>query len=292
MRALASQSILPTRWVIVADRCSDDTAEVARRFAHDLPYIRVLERTGMTGRNFASKVEAFRAGYRLLEGERFSFVGNLDADVTFGETFFRGILAEFHADPRLGVAGGWITEERRGRFLPRFGNSEDSVAGATLVARRRAFEEAGGFPPLRHGGEDAALQVAVRMRGWRVRSFPHLEVRHHKTPNNSLASLARARFLEGRRDHALGYDVVYEGAKCLRRAVERPFAIGGILRLAGYLSSLLRGEARPVSGAFVAFLRAEQRRRLRSLFGSARAQGTREATTPSSRACDRTERRW
>ena len=49
----------------------------------------------------------------------------------------------------------------------------------------------------------------------------------------------------------------------------KPYVVGGLLLLAGYLGALVRGVERPVSPALVQFHRSEQMQRLRRALWSA-----------------------
>jgi len=277
MDAVIAQTAPPLRWVIVDDASDDDTVRVAEERARNMPFVSVVRiasrGTGRAGAGFASKVLAFERGCEELSGLGHGFVGNLDADVTFGPRLFEGLLEEFDRDPRLGCAGGWIREPCGVGPRARFGNSERDVAGALQLFRRECLDEIGGFAPLACGGEDAAAQAAARMRGWRVRAFPRLAIDHHRPTPRGIAAGGTARFREGVRDRALGYHPLFEVFKCARRALERPYVIGAAARLMGYAWSCLEGGGAGVSPEIANFIRREQLRRMRSLLVR-RAAGT------------------
>ncbi len=265
--AVAAQTVPPLRWVIVDDGSTDDTARIAEEYAARVAFVSVIKRIRRAGggRDFASKVFAFECGCRELEGLGYDFIGNVDADVSFGPRLFEGLLAEFGRDARLGVAGGWVREPGRGGLRPRFGNSERDVAGSVQLFRRACFARIGGFPPIACGGEDAAAQAIARMRGWRVRTFPHLVIDHHRPVPGGVVSGGAARFRQGVRDRALAYHPVFEVLKCVRRAAERPYLVGAAMRLAGYAWSCLAGTERGVPPDVARFIRGEQLRRIRAL---------------------------
>jgi hypothetical protein len=66
-------------------------------------------------------------------------------------------------------------------------------------------------------------------------------------------------------DYAFGSEPIFEILKCLERVTEKPFFIGTAARLTGFLWSSLIREPRPVSDEFIAFLRAEQKKKTLSL---------------------------
>jgi len=275
--AVVAQTVPPLRWVIVDDGSDDDTARVAEERARNASFVSVVRiasrRPGRRRSRFASKVFAFERGREGLSGLDHCFLGNLDADVTFGPRLFERLLGEFDRDQRLGCAGGWIRELCGGDARARFGNSERDVAGALQLFRRECLDEIGGFPPLACGGEDAAAQVAARMRGWRVRAFPRLAIDHHRPTPGGVAAGAAARFREGVRDCGLGYHPLFEFLKCARRTLERPYVVGAAARLAGYAWSCVAGKGAGVTPDIARFIRREQLRRMRSVLVR-RAAGT------------------
>jgi glycosyltransferase involved in cell wall biosynthesis len=269
IESVLAQRQQPERWVIVDDGSDDATGAVARRYAGRAGFLRVLRRPGEPADGFASKVRAFEAGRAELRDVGFDFIGNLDADVTFGPDFFRLLIDKFLKNPRLGIGGGWIYERQLGNFRPRYGNRTEDVAGAAQLFRRECFEAIGGYPELRFGGEDSAAQAAARLYGWQVASFRPLCVNHHKTPGRKLAAGCRQQFREGIRDRALGYHPLYLALKCARRTVAWPPLAGSACRLGGYVWALARGVKPGLDSQVVAFIRREQLGRIRAMRGLA-----------------------
>jgi hypothetical protein len=102
--------------------------------------------------------------------------------------------------------------------------------------------------------------------GWEVRSFPDLSVYHHRATGTAGTTAWRARFRDGMADYFVGYQMLFEIGKCVRRLRERPFLISGVLRLLGYVFPRLTGQARGVPDDLIRYLKAEQRRRV--LYGA------------------------
>jgi biofilm PGA synthesis N-glycosyltransferase PgaC len=103
IEAVLSQTVLPQKWVIVSDGSVDFTDEIVARYEQRHSFI-CLVRAGKQGqKDFGSKVKAFQAGYSQVRDAHYDFLGNLDADVTFGADYYEQILERFHANPGLGL---------------------------------------------------------------------------------------------------------------------------------------------------------------------------------------------
>ena len=265
IQSVLNQSVWPLRWVIVSDGSSDRTDEIIRPYADRHNFIRFLRVTRPPGRSFGSKVRALRSGNELLEGTNADYVGNLDADISLGSSYFEDLMAHFEKRPMLGLAGGFVCEENEGKFLSRRSNRVYSVAHAAQLVRRECYAAIGGYALLEYGGEDWHAQTCARIRGWEAEAFPELKVFHHRHTGEG-DNLARHKFRQGRMDYSLGSDPLFEVLKCLERIPERPFLGGSLARLAGFCWSYLYRDERPVSAEFIAFLRSEQKQKILSVF--------------------------
>jgi glycosyltransferase involved in cell wall biosynthesis len=261
IKAVMSQTLLPKRWVIVSDGSIDETDKIVGGYADRYPLIELVRIGKDHARSFASKVYALNAGLERLNDSDCEFIGNLDADVSFDESYFANLVGEFERDPGLGLAGGFIYEKRHGGFSARANNSIRSVAGAVQLFRRECYESVGGILPLKYGGEDWCAEVMARMKGWRVRAIPELKVFHHK-PTGAGAGVLRYWYHQGFMDYSLGSHPLFAIVKCLRRLRAKPYVAGTLARLTGFVWAYYRKEERPVPREFVEYLRREQKGRL------------------------------
>jgi glycosyltransferase involved in cell wall biosynthesis len=258
--SVLQQSVLPTAWFIIDDGSSDGTAAIVERMAAEHPFIRLQSTSSRGGRNFGSKDKAIMAAYRLAESLEFGFVSVLDADTTLERNdYYESLIAEFDRNPRLGIAGGYIYERRRGVWEVRPGNSEDSLAGSGILFCRACFDEIGGYAELCYGGADWLVQLDAKMAGWGTMTRPDLRVFHYR-PTSSAGGTWRGMFREGLMDASFGSDPVFEFFKCGRRGMSRP--LGGLVRFGGYLWWNLTGRKPLIHAEKVAFLRKEQRAKL------------------------------
>lgn len=261
--SVAAQTQLPGKWIVVSDGSTDRTDELVRKYAEDFSFIELLRLERDQRRNFASKVFAQKAGIRLLALDEFDFVGLMDGDVSFPPGYFRDLFKEFRRDPSLGLASGFVYEEVDGRFIPSKGNRDHSVPGQVQMFRRKCFKSIGGPVPIRYGCVDTYMEIAARMKGWRVQSFPELEIRHHK-PYGSAVGVLGYFYRQGVADYSIGYHPAFEFVRMVRHIPYRPFFSGAMVQLCGFVAASLRRGKRAVSPELVAFLRKEQKRRLLS----------------------------
>ena len=264
LESICRQSVLPVRCVVVDDGSTDRTAEAAERFAARASWIEVLRRPPRIHRSFAGKAEAFNAGFAHLQGLEFEFVGSLDADVTFEPDYFEFLLTKFHQTPRLGVAGTNMTEEGYDPVRESYFNEQD-VFGACQLFRRACFEEIGGYTPVHGGGIDWIAVRMARMRGWQTRCFMDKVFYHHRPMGQTESNVLRGRFEYGKKDYYLGNHPLWEMLRIGFQLTARPYVIGGLAIMAGYLYGLATRMARPLSPDLLRFHRQEQMGRLRAL---------------------------
>ena len=264
IRSVLAQTQIPIRWVIVSDGSSDKTDEIVQKYASDHPFIRFLRISRKPGRSFGSKVKALHAGYELLKDVSYGFIGNLDADVSIGASYFEQLLGRFHSSPSLGLAGGYVVEESNGEFRDRPSNRVYSVAHAGQLVRRECYEAIGGYAILEFGGEDWHAQICAKMKGWEAQAFPELKIFHHRHTGEA-ENLLRHKFRQGRMDYSFGSDPLFEFLKCAERVGEKPILFGSASRFAGFAWSWICRDQKPVSDDFVSFLKNEQRQRVAGL---------------------------
>ena len=264
--SVGSQVLLPLKWIIVSDGSTDRTDEIVRDYAGRSQYIQLFRITKDHPRNFAAQASAINAGLDQLKNYDYDYIGNLDADVSFESTYFERLIVHFENDGQLGLAGGSICEECRGEFRPRKSNRSYSVANAVQLFRRECLETLGGrYFILQYGGHDWQAEVTARMKGWHVQTFSELKVFHHR-PTGAGTGLWRHSFRQGLMDYSMGVHPLFEIAKLLARVLRQPYVPAPLFRLIAFLYAYCRGETRPVSKEFMAFMRKEQFERLRVLY--------------------------
>jgi glycosyltransferase involved in cell wall biosynthesis len=249
--ALAAQTHMPERWVVVDNGSSDRTGGVLRRLAETHPWLEVLTLPGGAPSRGAPIVRALHAALSALAAEPPGFVVNVDADTSFEEDYFARLIDRFSEDPQLGIAGGTCYELERGGWRQRHVTGS-TVWGGSRMFRWSCLEDV--LPFEERFGWDGIDEVKANARGWRTRTFQDLPFRHHRR-EGARDGRFRARVEQGRVAHYLGYRVWYLGLRMLRHLPSDPFAVG---LLWGYGSSALRGAPRCADESARAYLRSQQ----------------------------------
>jgi len=262
IESVLRQSVLPLAWFIMDDGSTDRTAAIIESFAAKHPFIRLNSAGSREGRNFGSQYKALQAAYELAGTLEFDFLGVQDADIAPERAdYYEVVLGEFERNPRLGIAGGFIYELLNGEWRCRRSNSGDSVAGGIQMFRRKCFEQIGGYKPLYFGGSDSLALLDAQILGWEIRTRPDHKILHYR-PTSTAGGKWRGIFRSGFEDASFGYHPVFELFKCCRRVTSRPFVLGSVVRLGGYIWWNLSGRGPVIPPEKVAFLRREQMAKL------------------------------
>ena len=265
LRSMVAQTVKPARWVIVSDGSTDGTDDIVRPYAAAHPWIEMIALPERTGRNFASKAQAFETGYAAARRWAHEVVGNLDADVSFGSDHFEFLLRRFADTPRLGVAGTAFVEKGSVAYNYVYTNVEH-VSGQCQLFRRECFEEIGGYREIRGGGIDWTAVTTARMIGWQTRTFIERHFVHHRPMGTGASGVLAARFRFGRQDYYLGSHPVWELLRAVYQMRKWPYVVGGLVLYSGYVWAWLRRVERPIPPELVAFRRREQKQGLKRIF--------------------------
>lgn len=259
--SVCSQTVLPDKWVIVSDGSTDRTDDIVRPYVARHSWIELVRRPERLERHFAAKVHCFNSGYETLRGADYDIIGNLDADITFESDYLEFLLGKFAEDKELGVAGTPFVEEGV-QYDYRFTNVEH-VSGACQLFRRECFEEIGGYQAVKGGGIDWIAVTTARMKGWKTRTFLERVCHHHRPMGTATSSPLKALYKLGRQDYFLGGHPLWQCCRAGFQMIRKPYFLGGLLLLAGYIGAMARRVEKPIAPDLVRFHRREQMHRLR-----------------------------
>jgi glycosyltransferase involved in cell wall biosynthesis len=250
--ALAQQTRLPERWVIVENGSSDGTRAVAEALveAYDWAQLLVREESGSRERG-APIVRAIHAGIEAAGGEA-DLVVNVDADVTMEPDYFERLLEAFEREPSLGIASGSAWELSDGVWRQRFVTG-GTVWGATRAYRRTCLTSL--LPLEERHGWDGIDQLKARARGWETRTLTDLPFRHHRTEGSEDGSSWAHWLANGDTAYFMGYRPWYLLLRTLHRVRHDPAAIAMI---GGYAAAAARRSPRLDDPGARAVLRDDQ----------------------------------
>lgn len=271
IRAVAAQTCLPLRWVIVSDGSTDGTDDIIREYCDRYPWLRTLRMPEHRDRTFAAKAVCFNAGYESIRAIDFDVVGNLDADITLPKDYYEFLLERFVQNPRLGVAGTPFVEDADRPEVHSYAQGFadlNHVSGACQTFRRHCFDEVGGYVPIKGGGIDWVAVTTARMRGWETRTFLERYCIHHRKMGTAARGPLAARFRHGQEDYLVGGHPLWQMVRGVYQMGKRPLILGGAALMAGYFTAMLLRRQRTVSDELVRFRRREQMVRLRRMLGS------------------------
>lgn len=255
---MINQSVRPALWIIVDDGSRDDTVPIAQAAAAAHDWIRVHRRADRGERKVGGGVvEAFNEGLSLVDLEDYEYVCKLDGDLEFGPRYFERLFEYFAADLRLGTASGkcWL---RVGNRLVRERTGDDFSQGALKTYRVECFRHIGGF--VNEVMWDGIDCHRCRMLGWKAISLHDEELRfiHLRPMGSSHKGILHGRLRWGRGQYFMGTHPLYALAIAAYRMFERPWIIGGLCILFGYLSAWLKGLRRYEDPEFRRYLRRWQ----------------------------------
>lgn len=264
IKSVIVQTYLPLKWIIVSDGSTDGTDDIIKKYLQDYPWIELVRTPERKERHFAGKVMAFNAGYEKIKDLNYEIIGNLDADLSFEKDYFEFLLSKFAENPELGVAGTPFVEDGK-HYDFRFA-STDHVSGACQLFRKACFEEIGGYIPIKGGGIDWVAVTTARMKGWTTHTFTDKVCNHHRKIGTGDSSQLMSQFKYGQKNYFLGGHPLWHLSKSIFQMKNKPYIIGGLLLLWGYLWASIKRMERPVSPELMKFYRAEQMQRLKNIF--------------------------
>lgn len=264
--SLAAQTVKPARWVVVDDGSTDATPDLVRAAAKEHDWIRLVQREKRPDRRVGGGVVlAFEAGLESLADQDdpidYDFLCKLDGDLRVGPRYFQTLLECMAAEPRLGTLSGkcYLVTDGEVRWEK---TSDEFSLGAAKFYRRTCFEAIGGF--VREVMWDGIDCHRCRLLGWKAASIHHtdLEIHHLRQMGSSHKGVLHGRRRHGRGQYFMGTHPIYMLASGVYRMLEKPYIIGGLNMMYGYVAAALRGDTRYDDPVFRRYLRRWQMAKL------------------------------
>ena len=140
IQCVLSQTLKPSKWIIVSNGSTDRTEEIVQKYTADNPWMELVKTPGTAKRNFAGKALALNQAYARAKGLPFEVVANLDSDISFEKDYFNFLLNQFLNDKELGIAGTPYIENGRDVSV-RLKYDANYVHGQCQLFRKECFEK-------------------------------------------------------------------------------------------------------------------------------------------------------
>jgi glycosyltransferase involved in cell wall biosynthesis len=231
--SLANQTLLPKRIVIVDDHSTDTTSKVVSRYAEMFPFIHLVKITSEDKHLPGSKViKAFYKGFETLDDD-YDIICKFDADLIFPANYLEKVAEIFKNNPKCGMAGGFCTIEKNGKWEVENLTNKDHIRGALKAYRKTCFGDIGGLKTAM--GWDTADELLAQYHGWEVVTVPLLLVKHLKPTGKTYDKTAR--YKQGEAFYTLRYGFWLTAIASMKLAFKKGKPFIGVDYLRGYFEA-------------------------------------------------------
>jgi biofilm PGA synthesis N-glycosyltransferase PgaC len=252
--SVISQSVLPALWVIVDDGSTDDTPNILAEYARKHDWIRIVTRADRGTRSVGPGViEAFYAGYSTTNPPDYDYLCKLDLDLRLPPRYFELLMQRMVENLQIATCSGKAYIESDGTLTSERHGDENSI-GASKFYRTSCFISLGGF--VREVMWDGIDGHRCRMKGWIACSWddPDLRFVHLRPMGSSQQSIFVGRMRHGYGQYYMGTGLLWMLATAVYRIPEKPYVIGGLAILWGWLRSAIARKPRYADTEFRRFL--------------------------------------
>ena len=256
-RQLNESTVKPSLWVVVDDGSTDASVNSLESVHTDVRTV-IVGRTNKGGLIGGSAFTAWQYGVDqgLQEIRAASYIMKLDADVELPRDYLERVLESFTSDHTVGVSGGILIETS---------DREQTVhvPGPVKLYSRVGYDALAKVP--RAVGFDVMDEVAISAAGLHTVVRRDLPFRVRR-PIGASQGLIHGRRRNGKVCKWTGYSVPYFFLHALRYAFRKPYIVGSIAMIVGYL----RAGAGPYDSNLKKAHSRQQLQKLRRAFESPR----------------------
>lgn len=243
--SVISQSVLPTKWIIVDDGSTDSTPEILKEYSNKHSFIEIITRQDRGERKVGPGViEAFYAGMKAINLDDYEYLCKLDLDLILPEEYFEQLMIKMESNPRLGTFSGkaYFIDDNNDFVSEKCG--DESSLGMTKFYRITCFKQIGGF--VKQVMWDGIDSHRCRRLGWTSSSEDRKELRftHLRPMGSSQQNILTGRKRHGFGQYFMGTSLLFMLASTVYRLIHPPIIIGSLASLWGYIKSAVIGVER------------------------------------------------
>lgn len=265
LNSVVRQTLPPAKWIIVDDGSTDDTANILAQYAKNYSFITIVTRKNRGHRSVGPGViDAFYEGYNTINIDDYDYICKLDLDLDIPLDYFERLMQKMESNNRLGTYSGkpyFYDKENDNKLVFEVCGDESSV-GMTKFYRVACFKEIGGF--VRKVMWDGIDSHRCRLLGWISQSedIPELRFVHLRPMGSSQKNILTGRVRHGYGQYYMGTSVIYLLASVIYRLDKKPYVIGALATLWGYLRCVIMRENKLYDPKMQKMMRRSQLRSL------------------------------
>lgn len=217
LESLVSQSLLPSKIIIVDDNSTDETAAIVQNYAEKHAFISLVSKQSDAIHLPGSKViQAFQKGLQEINDD-YDFIAKFDADLIFPPNYIETIIKHFESDEKNGMVGGFCYIEQNGIWILENLTDKDHIRGALKAYRKETFQQIGGLQAQM--GWDTVDELLCKFYHWKIKTDESLHVKHLKPTGANYNKTAR--YKQGEAFYTLGYGFFITAIASLKLAMRK-----------------------------------------------------------------------
>lgn len=199
--SLASQTLIPTKIVVVNDHSTDNTKDIINEYVNTYDYISIVDTYTSKNHMPGSKViNAFYEGLKTLD-TNYDIICKFDADLVFPPNYLAKITHHFRENDKTGMVGGFCYIEKNKKWILENLTSKDHIRGALKAYRKTCFEAINGLKP--EMGWDTVDELLAQYHNWEIKTDDTLHVKHLKPTGNKYNP--KAKYKQGEAFYRMRY---------------------------------------------------------------------------------------
>jgi len=259
---ILQQSQRPSLWVLLDDRSCDGTAEIMKSLNLENPWIRYYKYNARRGKDLGMHLAMLKSYATHLTIEiavkekiEYEFIGILDSDIHIDSRFFEKMIDKMIGNCNIGLISAEIQEFAKDGSLYLKHSRLDLPGGATMLCRRRCFEDVGGVDPNAYPF-DAIIVARAKLRNWETKRLKDVTaIQRRKT--SSANGMKKGYEYESEKVFFLRYNFLYILARAAYISICSRVDYGFFF-FWGYMKKLIKGGKKLLDKELIKYFRRDR----------------------------------